>query len=142
MARTTGRSFTRLCNEVRLKTGLPQNSNELYLNSLGLLKTELDNDINLRFVDFCERHNISYRGMANWLAINNMDFFLHTGANMCSQRHRGSQRQQTALYSAPFQRGQGTSKIRKDTGYIPERAGFQSTLFVESSLRQNGNKLL
>lgn len=73
--RTTGRSFTRLCNEVRLKTGLPQNSNELYLNSLGLLKTELDNDINLRFVDFCERHNISYRGMANWLAINNMDFF-------------------------------------------------------------------
>ena len=56
--RTTGRSFTRLCNEVRLKTGLPQNSNELYLNSLGLLKTELDNDINLRFVDFCERHNI------------------------------------------------------------------------------------
>ena len=50
--RTTGRSFTRLCNEVRLKTGLPQNSNELYLNSLGLLKTELDNDINLRFVDF------------------------------------------------------------------------------------------
>ena len=29
--RTTGRSFTRLCNEVRLKTGLPQNSNELYL---------------------------------------------------------------------------------------------------------------
>ena len=73
--RTTGRSFTRLSNEVRLKTGLPQNSNELYLNSLGLLKTELDNDINLRFVDFCERHNISYRGMANWLAINNMDFF-------------------------------------------------------------------
>ncbi|WP_347026451.1 hypothetical protein, partial [Bacteroides ovatus] len=44
--RTTGRSFTRLCNEVRLKTGLPQNSNELYLNSLGLLKNELDNDIN------------------------------------------------------------------------------------------------
>ena len=47
--RTTGRSFTRLCNEVRLKTGLPQNSNELYLNSLGLLKTELDNDINRKY---------------------------------------------------------------------------------------------
>lgn len=83
--RITGRSFTKLCNEVRLKADLPQNSNELYLNSLELLKIELDNDINLRFVAFCERHNISYRGMANWLTINNMDF-LSIRAQICATK--------------------------------------------------------
>lgn len=72
--RTTRRNFTKRCNEVRLKADRPQNPNELYLNSLELLQTEPNNDINLRFVDFYERRNISYKGMANWPATNNMDF--------------------------------------------------------------------
>ena len=65
----------RLCNEVCLEAGQSPNSNELYLNSSELLKTELNNDINLCLVDFCERHNIDYRGMVNRLATNNMYFF-------------------------------------------------------------------
>ena len=52
----------RLCNEVCLEASQYPNSNELYLNSSELLKTELNNDINLCLVDFCERHNIGYRG--------------------------------------------------------------------------------
>lgn len=65
----------RLCNEVCLEAGQSPNSNELYLNSSELLKTELNNDINLYLVDFCERHNIDYRGMVNSLVTNNMYFF-------------------------------------------------------------------
>lgn len=42
----------RLCNEVCLEAGQSPNSNELYLNSSELLKTELNNDINLCLVDF------------------------------------------------------------------------------------------
>ena len=65
----------RLCNEVCLEAGQSPNSNELYLNSSELLKTELNNDINLCLVDFCERHNIDYRGMVNRRVTNNMYFF-------------------------------------------------------------------
>ena len=65
----------RLCNEVCLEASQYPNSNELYLNSSELLKTELNNDINLCLVDFCERHNIGYRGMVNRLITNNMYFF-------------------------------------------------------------------
>ena len=59
----------RLCNEVCLEAGQSPNSNELYLNSSELLKTELNNDINLCLVDFCER------GMVNRLVTNHMYFF-------------------------------------------------------------------
>ncbi len=72
--RSIGSGFTKLCKEARRKAGLPQDSKEFYLNSLELLKTELNKDVNLHFVDFCAKHNISYRGMVNWLTINNMDF--------------------------------------------------------------------
>ena len=56
----------RLCNEVCLEASQYPNSNELYLNSSELLKTELNNDINL-----C----LGYRGMVNRLVTNNMYFF-------------------------------------------------------------------
>ena len=96
------------------------------LSSLGLLKTELDNDINLRFVDFVKRHNISYRGMAKWLAINNMDFFLRTRAPRRAAKGIEVQKRSRQPY-IPRTLPTGTrhkQRFGKDTGYIPERAGF------------------
>ncbi|GHV17575.1 hypothetical protein FACS1894169_12990 [Bacteroidia bacterium] len=72
--RTTGRSFIKLRSEIRVSAGMEKNSNELYLKCLDLLQIELNGNVHLRFVDFCERNKVSYRGMSNWLAGNNLDF--------------------------------------------------------------------
>lgn len=72
--RATGRGFVKLRREIRISSGMPGDSNELYLKCLDLLKAELNENVHLRFTDFCQRHKVNYRSMSSWLASNCLDF--------------------------------------------------------------------
>lgn len=72
--RTIGESFYKLRGEACTSPYTPNSQNTLYLNKLVLLKAELNENVHLRFSDFCKRHRVSHRGMACWLTSYNLDF--------------------------------------------------------------------
>lgn len=77
--------FTRLRQEARAAHGIPIDLNERYLKYLDLLKSELREDVNLRFMDFCERHGVNSHSMRAWLSRNCLDLTL-IRAQICKEK--------------------------------------------------------
>lgn len=77
--------FTRLRQEARAAHGIPIDLNERYLKYLDLFKSELRENVNLRFVDFCEKHGVSSHSMHAWLNRNNQDITL-IRAQICKEK--------------------------------------------------------